>query len=244
VIVLPLYAAQPLVCDIGASLGLPVSAYGMIAMIPMAGCAAGLFLLVPRADLLELRGVTLASVAGEILSLAATASAPNGLLFFIAAFAVGGTASAIQMLAPAAAGLVEEERRGRVIGMVMSGLMFGILLSRPAASLAAEALGWRGAFAVDAMPLAAVWVGLYRALPVRRPGPSLKYRALLSSLIGRRLSGALHGCVRNFLERRQLASFTAAVRARPDRTCAVCARRRRRRHHCAGRRNARRSRFF
>jgi hypothetical protein len=50
VIVLPLYAAQPLVCDIGASLGLPVSAYGMIAMMPMAGCAAGLFLLVPLTD--------------------------------------------------------------------------------------------------------------------------------------------------------------------------------------------------
>ena len=55
--------------------------------------------------------MTLASVAGEILSLAATASAPNGLLFFIAAFAVGGTASPIQMLVPAAAGLMEEERR-------------------------------------------------------------------------------------------------------------------------------------
>ena len=183
VIVLPLYAAQPLLGMIGASLDMPVSTYGVIAMMSMAGYATGLFLLVPLTDLVELRRVTLATVSGEVLALIAAALAPSATFFCVAAFAVGATASSIQMLVPAAAGLVRPQQRGRVIGKVMSGLMIGILLSRPIASLAAESFGWRGAFAIDAMGLLPTWVGLYRVLPFRRPGQSLPYRALLGSLV-------------------------------------------------------------
>jgi predicted MFS family arabinose efflux permease len=184
VIVLPLYAAQPLLGLIGTSLAMPVSAYGVIAMMSMVGYAAGLFLLVPLTDLVELRRITLISVAGEMLGLIAAAGAPDGLLLGIAALAVGAMASSIQMLVPVAAALADPAQRGGVIGKVMSGLMIGILLSRPVASLAAEMLGWRGAFEVDAAAVAAIWVGLYRALPYRRPSRSLPYQDLLASLFG------------------------------------------------------------
>jgi predicted MFS family arabinose efflux permease len=45
------------------------------------------------------------------------------------------------MLGPAAASMVPEAQRGQIIGKVMSGLMIGILLSRPLASLAAVVFG-------------------------------------------------------------------------------------------------------
>jgi predicted MFS family arabinose efflux permease len=48
------------------------------------------------------------------------------------------------MLVPAAAMLAQEPQHGRVIGNVVSGLMIGILLSRPIASLAAGAWGLAG----------------------------------------------------------------------------------------------------
>jgi predicted MFS family arabinose efflux permease len=182
VIVLPLYAAQPIVALIGTSLRIPIPAYGLIGMMSMLGYAAGLFLLVPLTDLLELRRIVLSLVSAGIIALTAAALAPTGALFFVAAFAIGATASVIQMLIPAVAGLAPPAQRGRVIGNVMSALMIGILASRPIASLAAKAVGWRGAYWLDAVALSAVLAGLHRVLPFRSPAARLGYRALLGSL--------------------------------------------------------------
>jgi predicted MFS family arabinose efflux permease len=184
VIVLPLYAAQPLIEEIGTALGFPARTYGLIATMSMLGYAAGLSLLVPLIDLLELRRITLAALSAEILALLATAFAPGAAFFCVAAFAAGAAASAIQMLVPAAASLAGQEQRGRVIGNVMSGLMIGILVSRPLASLAAQALGWRGAYGLDAVALLLIWAALYRTLPIREPEQNLGYGALIGSLLG------------------------------------------------------------
>jgi predicted MFS family arabinose efflux permease len=181
VMVLPLYAAQPLIEEIAASLAFPSQAYGLIPMTSMLGYAAGLFLLVPLTDLVELRRIALIAVLGEIPALLATAFSPNAALFCVAAFAAGATASAIQMLVPAAS-LVPSEQRGRIIGNVMSGLMLGVLASRPIASLAAEAFGWRGAYGLDAAALVLVLGALHRAVPRREPRQTLGYRALIGSL--------------------------------------------------------------
>ncbi len=58
--------------------------------------------------------------------------------FLVAAMVVGFTSAGRQMVVPFAASLAPEETRGRTIGNVMSGLLAGIMLSRPAASLIAE----------------------------------------------------------------------------------------------------------
>jgi predicted MFS family arabinose efflux permease len=64
----------------------------------------------------------------------------------------------------------------------MSGLMIGILLSRPIASLAAVSVGWRGAYALDAVTVAAIAVPLYRLVPRQQPALGVKYAALIASL--------------------------------------------------------------
>jgi predicted MFS family arabinose efflux permease len=181
-IVLPLYAAQPITALVGASFGIPIAAYGLIGMMSMLGYASGLFLLVPLTDLFELRRIVLTMVCAETLSLAAVALAPAGAFFFLASFAIGASASVIQMLIPAAAALAPAAQRGRIIGKVMSGLMTGILASRPIASLAAKAFGWRGSYGLDAVVMLAVLAVLYHVLPWRRPAVRLGYRALLGSL--------------------------------------------------------------
>lgn len=49
-----------------------------------------------------------------------------------------------------AATLSSEAQRGQIIGTVMSGLLLGVLLSRPAGSLVAGALGWRAVLDLQA----------------------------------------------------------------------------------------------
>ena len=180
VIVLPLYAAQPLISTIAASFGVSPRAMGFTATMPM---AAGLLLLVPLIDLLETRRLILTTLSAGAVSLIAAALAPSSPFFLLAAFAFGASASAIQMLVPAAASMVPETQRGRVIGTVMSGLMLGILLSRPLASLAAMDFGWRGSYALDAVATAGTVVVLHRFLPHCTPDiGSQQYGALIASL--------------------------------------------------------------
>jgi predicted MFS family arabinose efflux permease len=182
VIALPLYAPQPLLDRIGPALGFSLRTASLVAMVPMLGYAVGLVLLVPLVDVLENRRAILLMLFADIVALANVAAAPSAALFLLAAFAAGCSTSAIQMVVPIAASLVGEAQRGRIIGNIMSGLMVGILLSRPLASLAADALGWRGAFALDAVAVAGVALALQRVLPRRRPAAGVTYASLIASL--------------------------------------------------------------
>lgn len=180
-IVLPLFAPQPLVGVIGASFHLPSWVIGIVSMVTLLGYATGLFLLTPLTDLLEARRVILTTVTVDVLALISAAIAPSAVAFFGSAFLVGTMTSAIQMLVPTAAALAPETQRGRIIGNVVSGLMIGILLSRPTASFAAEVWSWRGSYALDAAIIAATAVFLLFRLPRHNPIRHGSYFSLISS---------------------------------------------------------------
>lgn len=181
-IALNLVAAQPLVAQIAHALGLGLAASGLVTMATLLGYAAGMLFLVPLTDLVENRRLVLRMLIVDVAALAASAWAPNATVYLLAAFTVGAATSTIQMLVPLVAALASEHERGRVVGNVMSGVMIGILLSRPLASLAAEAFGWRGVFVASALVMAALALVLRRALPVLRPAAGLHYASLVRSL--------------------------------------------------------------
>src|SRR6516225_10855074 len=89
VIVLPLYAAQPLISSIAASFDLSSGTMGLTTTMPMVGYAAGLLLLVPLSDLLETRRLILTTLSAGAVALAAAALAPSSPFFLLAAFALG-----------------------------------------------------------------------------------------------------------------------------------------------------------
>lgn len=182
VIVMNLFAAQPLTGAISRSLYLAPEFAGLVAMLPQLGYAAGLMLLVPLCDLLENRRLivrTLACCAG-FLAIAMLTDSRD--VFLVAVFLAGAASSVIQMLVPMAASMAPESYRGRAVGNVMSGLMLGILLSRPAASVIAGSIGWRAFYGVAALIDALLAVVLYMKLPARQPSVTTRYPALLGSL--------------------------------------------------------------
>ena len=182
VMVLPLFAPQPLVGLIAASAGFAAPAAGFVAASTLLGYTCGLCFLVPLIDLIEARRAVLASVSAGVVGSTAATLAPSAAYLLIAALGVGVATSAIQMVISIVAGLVSEARRGQVVGKLMSGLMVGVLLSRPIASLAGERFGWRGSYGLDAMALLAVLAVLNRSLPVRRPQTPARYREVVGSL--------------------------------------------------------------
>ncbi|WP_175958307.1 MFS transporter [Burkholderia sp. BCC0405] len=182
VIVMNLFAAQPLTGPISADLHLPPALAGLVAMLPQLGYAAGLVLLVPLVDLLENRRLIVTTLAACAAALALPAFTRSGTVFLLATFVAGAASSVIQMLVPMAASMAPEAQRGRAVGNVMSGLMLGILLSRPLASLIAGSAGWRGFYVLAALANAAIAVVLALRLPSRTPSITAGYRALLASM--------------------------------------------------------------
>jgi predicted MFS family arabinose efflux permease len=182
-IVANIYYAQPLVGLIAPSLGIGPRTASLIVTLTQLGYAAGLLLLVPLGDIVENRLLLTVTVLASIPPLLAAALAHSGGLFLGAAFVIGLSSVAVQMLVPLAANLAPDRLRGQVVGNVMSGLLLGVLLARPAASLIADKFGWRAVFFTSAAAMLLLAIVMRAALPRRVPGANQSYLALLRSLV-------------------------------------------------------------
>ena len=179
-----IYFAQPLIEPISQALGLPASLAGLVVTLAQLGYGAGLILLVPLADVVENRRLIMLAMGGALIGLVGAAASTSASTFLIASFVVGTCAVAAQVLVPFASHLAPDATRGKVIGNVMAGLLAGIMLARPFASVVAAAFGWRAVFAVSAVLMAVLIVVIARALPKRVPHASVGYARTLKSLPG------------------------------------------------------------
>lgn len=100
-----------------------------------------------------------------------------------ASLCIGFTASVTQQIIPAAASLASDNRRGAIIGSVMSGLLSGMLLSRILAGFIATHYGWRAMFWLGIPLVLAGAAAMALLLPLSRPSASMKYGLLLRSLL-------------------------------------------------------------
>lgn len=181
VVVTNLFAPQILVGLIARSLAMTNWQAGLISTLTLLGYAVGLLLLVPLVDLVENKRLIVRTLACAIATALGTALAPTPLLLLFASFILGASCAAIQMMVPLVAAQVAPDRRGRAIGEVMSGLMIGILLSRPAASLIADLWSWRAYYFISAGLMALLAGALSRLLPALHPAATMDYGALLGS---------------------------------------------------------------
>jgi predicted MFS family arabinose efflux permease len=181
-IVANIYYAQPLAGPIGAALGLPGAATGLVVTFTQVGYGIGLLLIVPLGDLVENRRLVLILLGLAALALVGAGLSTAPLSFLSSALLIGLGSVAVQVLVPYAAHLAPDAMRGRVVGDVMSGLMLGIMLSRPVSSFIAQFFGWPAVFHLSAVAMLLLMAVLHQALPPRQPDAGLRYGALLASM--------------------------------------------------------------
>jgi predicted MFS family arabinose efflux permease len=177
-----MYYPQPLAGPIAAALGLSPSLAGLIVTMTQFGYGAGLLLIVPLGDLLENRKLILVMIAVATLALVAAGLSTHPLPFLASEFCVGVGAVAVQVLVPYAAHMAPAAEQGRVVGNILSGLMLGIMLARPAASFVAAASNWHGVFFLSAALMVLTGTVLALAMPRRVPVSTLGYGGLLASM--------------------------------------------------------------
>ena len=181
-IVANLYYAQPITALIAADIHMSGGTASLIVSLTQIGYALGLFFLVPLGDLLENRKLMIATALVSIVSLAASAFVHQPGAFLAISLLIGFSSVAVQLLIPLAAHLASDESRGRVVGTIMSGLLLGILLSRPISSVIADHFGWRAVFGYATVLMVVVTTVLALTIPSRQPDHKATYFQLIKSL--------------------------------------------------------------
>ncbi|MTV51616.1 MFS transporter [Massilia buxea] len=181
-IVANLYYAQTLVGPISAATGLSPAAAGLVVTLTQVGYTLGLLFIVPLGDLLENRRLIVVALGVAALALLTAAFATSGAVFLAAALAIGLSSVAAQILVPFAAHLSSEAERGHTVGKVVSGLLLGVMLARPVASLVADHANWHVVFGGAAVLIGALALVLRVKLPQRMPDATLRYPQLIGSL--------------------------------------------------------------
>lgn len=177
-----LYYNQPLLADMGRTFHATAPQVGNIAMFTQIGYAVGMFLFVPLGDMKERRQLIVVLLIAVTISLIGVATAQNLVWINIASLAVGVTTIAPQIILPLAAQLSAPMERGKVIGMVMSGLFIGILLARTVSGLIGGSLGWRTMYWMAAAMMLALAIILRIFLPKSYPESRLSYPQLYHSI--------------------------------------------------------------
>jgi predicted MFS family arabinose efflux permease len=182
-IVANLYYNQPLLEDMARTFHTTRAKAGQVSMLTQLGYATGMFFLAPLADMLKRKRMMMVIFAFIVLSLIITASAQSINLLIFASFLLGASSMIPQLLVPMAAHLAKPSERGKKIGIVMSGLLIGILLSRTFSGVISEYFGWRSVYYIAAGIMLVIWLLLGLFLPEVEPDHKDGYRQLMASLI-------------------------------------------------------------
>jgi len=159
------------------------AAISMIAMLTQIGFATGLLFIVPLGDMIKRKKLILTIFLLIVVSLLAMVLAPTLELLYIASFMVGFSSVVPQMLVPLTADLAAPEKRNSSIGMVMSGLLLGILLSRVAAGFIGDIWGWQAIYYIAIALMVLFMLLLAFALPDVKPTFQGTYLQLMHSLV-------------------------------------------------------------
>jgi len=177
-----IYYNQPLLLEMGKSLGQSAREMGFVAVATQVGYASGILFFVPMGDVADRRRLMMRMFAGVSLALALAAMAQTFAWMIVASVLIGLMASVTHVALPMATDLVPEERRGQAIGTVMTGLLLGILLARSVAGWLSRLGSWRIVFVVGAVLNAAFVPIIWKAMPKLVPRHRLSYGYAIRSL--------------------------------------------------------------
>lgn len=182
-IVANIYYCQPLMVLMSEEFKVSESNAGQVTFFTQVGYALGLLFCVPLGDMLEKRKqiviMTLASAGALIVS----ALSQSIDMLKAAGLLIGFTSVVPQLILPLAATLSTNENRGKVIGIVTSGLLIGILLSRTLSGIVGHHFGWRAMFWIAAGISIFLAILMFFSFPKSEPTFKGHYGDLMRSLL-------------------------------------------------------------
>src|SRR5258708_4642467 len=176
-----IYYIQPLLSTIAADFRISVSMVGVVAMVSQLGTALGMLVFVPLGDTKERRNLMVRLAIAASLCLTFMATAHGFWWLALASFGVGLTGAIVHVIIPYAAHLAHPERRGSIVGAVLSGLLLGILLARTLSGLMGAWFGWRSIYWLAAVLMLIIATLFHFGLPRSSPAVKMSWLALIRS---------------------------------------------------------------
>lgn len=183
-VVANIYYIQPLLADIAREFSLSIAQIGIVAMLAQVGTGLGMLFFVPLGDKYERRTLISALLVAEAGACALAAMATNVVWLSIACFFVGGMAATVHVVVPLAAHLAPPKERGRIVGIVLSGLLIGVLLARTFSGVVGAQFGWRTVYWFACALMLALAITIRVSLHESKPQLSMKWVTLMKSIGG------------------------------------------------------------
>jgi len=177
-----IYFAQPLLDQLSNDFNIDHSVIGVVITITQIFYGLGLLLLVPLGDLFNQRRLIVGQMLLSAIALIIVGTAFSSVVLFAGMALVGILAVVTQTLVAFAANIAAPVERGRVVGIVTSGIVIGILLARTFAGILTDLAGWRSVFIVSAAIIFLLASLFFKVLPkVEREVKPLTYPQLIKS---------------------------------------------------------------
>ena len=177
------YYAQPLLRTLSHEFSVSETVAGTLVTTAQLSYAVGLLFLTPLGEILERKRLILVMLLLATLGLIISAFAQN-MVMLLAGTAIAGLFSVVaQVLIPFASILAKPQERGRVIGILMSGLLIGILLARVFAGGISTLSNWRMVYTIAAIFMLTVTVLLAYNLPKSPAQVKIPYPQLILSIV-------------------------------------------------------------
>ncbi|HDR7668311.1 Uncharacterized protein BCZB5J_06370 [Bacillus cereus] len=179
-----IYFAQPLLDQLSNEFSINHSIIGVVITVTQIFYGVGLLLLVPLGDLLNQRCLIVGQMLLSTTALVIVGTASSSMVLFAGMALVGLLAVVTQTLVAFAATIASPTERGRVVGIVTSGIVIGILLARTFAGILTDVAGWRSVYLFSAALMLLMVFMFIKMLPnVKREVKSLSYPELIRSVL-------------------------------------------------------------
>ena len=178
-----LYWAQPLLVAIMEGFGLPAANGGLLVTATQIGYAVGILLIVPLGDYVRRKRLITIVMGLTVLTLISCAISPSFMILSLSLFSMGIVTISGQIILPLAGDLSSPEERGKIVGIVSSGITTGILFSRFASGIIAGLFGWRSVYLIAAiLNLIMVLVIIYVLPEIPQKNKLTSYKELILSV--------------------------------------------------------------
>ncbi len=182
IIVANLYYDQVLLTNLSNDFFVPISSSGKLITSIQIGYTMGLLFIVPLGDRFSRKLLILLSIIASAALLYIMTLLPSFNLIVLAGFFMGLSSVSAQLIIPFVSSNIPSEKRGVIVGHLLTGVFLGVLLGRVLGGVVGQLLGWRAVHELAAITLLIFAAYLYYSLPKDTVKKEDSYKSIILSL--------------------------------------------------------------
>ncbi|QLY78951.1 MFS transporter [Clostridium intestinale] len=182
IIVANLYYDQVLLTSISKDFLVPASLSGKLVTAIQIGYTLGLLFIVPLGDRYSRKTLIILSILCSAILLYLITLVPTFNLIVFVGFFMGLASVSAQLIIPFVSSNLSSEKRGVIVGHLLTGVFLGVLLGRVFGGVIGQMFGWRAVHEIASIILLIFAAYLYYALPKDNVKKENSYKNIILSL--------------------------------------------------------------